>query len=78
GLDSNKAVIDFVAKNPTAMGLIGVNWIGEGDPNDLSFDKRIKVVSLQCQRNCPSYSYIKPYQLKIATKQYPLVRGLYY
>jgi phosphate transport system substrate-binding protein len=78
GLQSNKAVIDFVAKNKTAIGFIGVNWIGSGDPDDLQFTSNVKIASIQCQNNCPSYAYKKPYQANIATKQYPLVRGLYY
>lgn len=78
GLDSNKAVIDFVAKNPSAMGFIGISWIGNGDPENLEFASNVQVASLQCTKDCPAYAYKKPYQANIATRQYPLVRGLYY
>ncbi len=78
GVDGNKALIDFVSKNPTAMGFIGVNWIGDGNPDDLQFNKLVKVAGIQCQRKCPSYVYKKPYQANIATKEYALVRGIYY
>jgi phosphate transport system substrate-binding protein len=54
GLDSNKAVINFVSKNASAIGFIGVNWIGSGDPDDLKFLGNIKVAAIQCQNNCPS------------------------
>ncbi len=78
GVNGNQALIDFVAKNPTAMGFIGVSWIGEGNPDNLEFTKKVKIASIQCQSKCPSYVYVKPYQAKIATKEYPLVRGIYY
>jgi phosphate transport system substrate-binding protein len=78
GLNSNKAVIDFVARNPNAMGFIGVNWIGDGDPDSHQFDKRIQVASIQCVHYCPSYVYKKPVQLNLAERTYPFVRGIYY
>jgi phosphate transport system substrate-binding protein len=79
GLDSNQAVIDFVARNKTAIGFVGVSWVGDpNDPDQFSFLKKVKIASIQCQKKCPSYIYKKPYQANIAKKEYPLVRGLYY
>jgi phosphate transport system substrate-binding protein len=78
GVDSTRAVIDFVARNPKAMGFIGVNWIGDGDPDNMEFNKKIKVASIQCVHYCPNYVYKKPVQLNIAERTYPFVRGMYF
>jgi phosphate transport system substrate-binding protein len=78
GLDSSMAVINYVAKNPKSIGFVGVSWIGnEQDPDQLSFLKNVKIASIKCE-SCNLPLYKKPYQANIATKQYPLVRGLYY
>ncbi len=78
GLDSTKAVIDFVAKNPNSIGFVGVSWIGnDQDEEQLSFLRKVKIASILCEK-CAYPSYKKPYQANIATKQYSLVRGLYY
>ncbi|PWU02634.1 MAG: phosphate ABC transporter substrate-binding protein, PhoT family [Bacteroidetes bacterium] len=75
--DSSQGVIDYVSKNKDAIGFIGVNWIGNPqDPEVLHFLTKVTVASIQ-SRNDPD-KYIKPYQANIATKRYPLVRGLYY
>ena len=78
GLDSTKAVIDFVARNPNAMGFVGVSWVGnDQDSEQLSFLRKVKIASIKCE-SCSLPLYKKPYQANIATKQYALVRGLYY
>jgi phosphate transport system substrate-binding protein len=78
GLDSSVAVINFVAKNPNSIGFVGVSWVGnEQDPDQLSFLEKVKIASIKCE-SCNLPLYKKPYQANIATKQYPLVRGLYY
>lgn len=75
---SSQGVIDYVAENKNALGFVGVSWIG--NPEDsmmLSFQKKVTIVSLRCAI-CPNETYVKPYQANIATKRYPLVRGLHY
>ena len=77
-LNGNREVIDYVASNPKAIGVIGVNWIS--NPNDstkLSFDKKIRVASISRSEIArPNNSY-KPYPAYFATSDYPLVRDVY-
>lgn len=78
GQAGTKAVINYVARNPNAIGFVGVSWIGnDQDAEQLSFMRKVKVAALRCT-NCANEVFKKPYQANIATKQYPLVRGLYY
>jgi phosphate transport system substrate-binding protein len=78
GSDSSVGVINYVAKNPNSIGFVGVSWVGnDQDTEQLSFLKKVKIASIKCE-SCGLSVYKKPYQANIATKQYPLVRGLYY
>lgn len=75
---SSQGVIDYVAKNPDAIGFVGVSWIGnQGDASQLSFTENVKIASLECAR-CNPVAYVKPYQANIALKRYPMVRDLFY
>lgn len=75
---SSQGVIDYVAKDPNAIGLVGVSWVGnKGDAGQLSFTENVKVASLECAR-CNPVAYVKPYQANIALKRYPMVRDLFY
>jgi phosphate transport system substrate-binding protein len=74
---NSQEVIDYVAKNDSVIGFVGVSWIGnKEDTSQLSFLKKVRIASIEC--NCPEKTFIKPYQANIMTKRYPLVRGLYY
>ena len=75
--NSSQDVINYVSKNENAIGFVGVSWIGNKDDSaQLTFLKKVKIASLEC--TCPEHSYVKPYQVNIVYKRYPLVRGLYY
>lgn len=75
---SSEQVIDFVANNPSAIGFIGVSWIGDqDDPHQVSFLRKVHVAAVNC-RTCGGATYVKPYQGNIALNKYPMVRGLYY
>jgi phosphate transport system substrate-binding protein len=75
---SSPEVIDFVSKNPNAIGMIGVSWVGNRDDSEqLSFLNKVKIGSLQCDA-CPGEPFTKPYQANIATGRYAFTRGLYY
>ncbi len=70
-------VIDYVSGHSDVIGFVGVSWIGnKEDTAQLSFLKSIKIAALEC--SCPEKKYVKPYQVNILRKRYPLVRGLYY
>ncbi|MFM1794332.1 MAG: hypothetical protein RL642_717 [Bacteroidota bacterium] len=75
---NSEGVIDYVSKNPNALGFIGVSWIGnKDDSTQLTFMKKVNIAALQCA-NCEEEAYVRPYQANIAMKRYPLNRGVYY
>jgi phosphate transport system substrate-binding protein len=75
---SSEGVLDFVSKNPNAVGFVGVNWIGDQhDPKQLTWLKTVNVAAVRCT-SCGGPTYVKPYQANIALRRYPLVRTLYY
>ena len=75
---SSPEVIDFVARTPNSIGMIGVSWVGDSDdPEQLNFLSKVKIGSVQCDY-CEGQPYTKPYQANIATARYPLTRGLFY
>lgn len=76
--DNNKAVLDYVASTPNALGVIGVNWISNPkDSTNLSFDDKIRVMSVsKSDHATPANSY-KPFAAYLALGEYPLRRDVY-
>jgi phosphate transport system substrate-binding protein len=75
---SSQGVIDYVGNNTDAIGLVGVSWIGnKEDTSQTSFLKKVKIAGIECSA-CQPVVYTQPYQYNIATRRYPMVRGLYY
>jgi phosphate transport system substrate-binding protein len=75
---TSKEVLDFIASDTGAIGLVGISWIGNPeDTAQVNMLKKVKIAYVQC-RVCDSMPYVKPTQQSILTKRYPLVRGLYY
>jgi phosphate transport system substrate-binding protein len=77
--NSHPALIDYVAKNENAIGVIGVNWISDrDDTTSLNFLSQVKVVGLSAEENpVTTDSYFQPYQAYIAQGEYPLRRFWY-
>lgn len=77
--NSHPALIDYVAKNENAIGIIGVNWISDrDDTTSLNFLNQVKVVGLSAEDNpVTTDSYFQPYQAYIAQGEYPLRRYWY-
>lgn len=76
---TNAEVIRYVESHPTAMGVIGVNWISDkDDPKHLRFSEKIKVVWLAKAKE-PVYpdDYFGPFQAYMYTGDYPLTREVY-
>lgn len=72
----NDSVIAYVAKNPNAIGFVGVSAVSDfSDPEGLAFIKEVKVAALFNDSLGKTY---KPYQAYIAPRWYPLTRNLYY
>lgn len=69
-VNGNPEVIDYVSKNPHAIGLIDVSWISDQDDSTAnSFLSSVKVVALSDEGD-----YFLPYQAYIADRSYPLLR----
>ncbi len=74
-LKGNAEVIDYVAKNKNALGIIGVNWISDTDDKGVqSFLKEIKLVNIAPDAGKEGFG---PYQAYLATGQYPYRRSVY-
>jgi phosphate transport system substrate-binding protein len=76
-VNSNAEVIDFVSKNPAAMGIISVNWISDkDDAASRNFIKKVNVLAVS-QQFVNDGSYYRPAQGSIANKSYPFIREVY-
>jgi phosphate transport system substrate-binding protein len=72
---SNVEVINYVKKNKSALGVIGLNWISDADDFDvLDFVSGIKVMSVAEKKGG---KYFKPYAGFIYTREYPLSRYIW-
>jgi len=72
---SSEEVIDYVSKNPDAIGFIGVSWIGnKDDAEQKSFLTKVRLAELECKR-LPG-QYCQPIQVNIYNGLYPLKREL--
>lgn len=75
---TSKEVIDYISSHKNAIGLIGINWIGNPEnPEQVEQLKKVKIGYVECII-CEDTPYVKPMQESILSKRYPLVRGLYY
>ncbi|MFR9166485.1 MAG: PstS family phosphate ABC transporter substrate-binding protein [Dysgonomonas sp.] len=76
--NNNQEVLDYVAKTPNALGIIGVNWISNpNDTSNLTFNNKIRVMMVS--RNDPATidnSY-PPLAAFLALGDYPLRRDIY-
>jgi phosphate transport system substrate-binding protein len=71
-------VIDYVSKSPHALGIIGVNWVGNAaDSTNMSFNEQVSVVAVSKLDFADGFNSYKPYQAYIATGDYPLRRSVY-
>lgn len=75
---SSREVLDYVASDINAIGFTGISWIGNPeDTTQLRLLKKIKICYVKCEV-CLDSAYVKPTQMGIMTRRYPMVRGLYY
>lgn len=76
---SNREVIEFVRKNPSALGFIGVNWISDGDePLTAELSQDLRVVGLSPKDNPTKRDdYFQPFQEDLGMQRYPLRRPVY-
>ena len=75
---TNPEVISYVAKTPAALGVIGVNWIGNpADSTRLSFNDAIRIMAVSRADSATVENSFRPYQAYLALNQYPLTRSVY-
>ena len=73
---SNPEVINQVKNNPNSIGIVGSNWISDGDnPTSLGFIRSIHVMSVAEGKGMP---YTQPFGYNLALKKYPLRREIKY
>ena len=76
-LKTNQQVINYVAENPGAMGVIGVNWLGDrSDTTNLSFRQEIRVMAVSAEDVATPVNSYKPYQAYLYYGNYPLARSI--
>lgn len=74
---SNKEVIEYVKTHNNAMGVIGVNWISDGDdPTSLTFIRSVNVLSVANKVNPTKNDFYQPFGYNLALKKYPLTRKI--
>jgi len=76
-VNNNEEVINYVSRNPNALGIISVNWISDKDDSlSMSFIKKVNVLAVS-QQFINDGSYYRPQQGFIYDKSYPFVREIY-
>lgn len=77
-LKTNREVIDYVARTPEAVGIIGVNWLSDcNDTTGLTFSKEVRVMSVSAASQATPENSFKPYQAYLFYGDYPLTRSIY-
>lgn len=77
-VNKTSEVIAYVEKNPNAIGIIGNNWLNDKrDTTNLTFNKKIRVMSVSKVHPATAASSWKPYQYYIYNGNYPLIRTIY-
>lgn len=77
-LKTNPEVIDFVAKTPEAIGVVGVNWLtNHSDSTHLSFRDEVQVMSVSAEDEARVDNSYKPFQAYLYYDDYPLARPIY-
>lgn len=75
---SNQAVIDAVKDNPEIIGVVGANWLkGESDSVLTSFENLDVKVLKVARKDGKNEIGWRPYQYRILTGDYPLIRSVY-
>jgi phosphate transport system substrate-binding protein len=75
---TNLEVIDFVSKTPNAIGIIGVNWLGNSkDTSNLSFKSEVRVMSVSRDDIATTDNSYKPFQAYLFYGNYPLIRNVF-
>jgi phosphate transport system substrate-binding protein len=71
---NNDEVLKFVAENDGMIGVVGVNWLSQPEPEMMSVIRNINVLSV---KGLSKAGYYEPSQNNFAEGTYPLMRDLY-
>jgi len=75
---TNREVLDYVAKTPQAIGIVGVNWLANKvDTTNLSFNDIVKVMSVSNESVATIEGSYKPFQAYMFYGYYPLTRSVF-
>jgi phosphate transport system substrate-binding protein len=73
-VNNNEEVINYVKNNPSALGIVSVNWIS--DTQDSISEKFLEAVRI-VEVGTNTMNYCKPYQGYIAEGSYPFCRDVF-
>lgn len=75
---NNQAVLDYVAKTPNALGIIGVNWVSNPDDSTRnSFINKIRVMSVSPYDVAEEANSYPPFPAYLMMEKYPFFRNIY-
>jgi phosphate transport system substrate-binding protein len=75
---SSPDVIDYVEKNPNALGIISVNWISDSDDSIThNFLGRVNVMGITPEEFSEGDEFFTPHPAYVANKSYPFIREVY-
>ena len=77
-LNSTKEVLEYVVKNPNAIGVIGMDAVAEPYPNWQPLVDQVNVLAVKNVKNgINNKEYYKPTQANLGAGLYPLKRSIY-
>lgn len=77
-VNGNTQVINYVNKNPNAIGIIGINWVSDGyDPAVIKLLSKIKIVALSSKESTQASDFYQPSPYYLKINVYPLNRDMY-
>lgn len=75
---TNREVLEYVAKNKNAIGVIGVSWLNNKiDTTNLTFNETVRVMAVSNELKATKYNSYQPVQYYLLSKDYPLIRSIY-
>jgi phosphate transport system substrate-binding protein len=73
-VNTNDSVVAYVNHNPNAIGVVGLNWLGDKDlPEDVNRQKQITMARI----GADTANYYFPSQSALVAGNYPFTRGIW-
>lgn len=77
-LKTTDAVVDYVAKNPGALGIVGYSWLSDyDDPACRKLRAKVKVLAISTCGKTDSLEYFKPFAANVQDELYPFSRQVF-